>query len=54
VKLHFMNDMKKRKLINGGHVTRDSSGEAHLHILQRKVGEKEIRGRHDGFERMTL
>ena len=45
MKLHFMNDMKKRKLIYGGHVLRGSSGESHLYILEGKVEGKKIRGR---------
>ena len=45
VKLLFMNDMKKRKLIYGGHVLRGSSGESHLYILEGKVEGKKIRRR---------
>ena len=43
--LHFLKDMKKRKLEYGGHVMRGSSGEAHLYILEGKVFGKRPKGR---------
>jgi len=43
--LHFLKDMKKRKLEYGGHVMRGSSGEAHLYILEGKVLGKRPKGR---------
>ena len=43
--LHFLKDMKKRKLMYGGQVMRGSSGEMHLYILQGKIGGKKVRGR---------
>src|ERR1700731_1962471 len=43
--IHFMNDMKKRKLEYGGHVMRGSSGKTHLSILEGKVCGKRDRGR---------
>ena len=43
--LHFMTDMKKRKLMFGGHLMRGSSGEAHLYILEGKVNGTKNRGR---------
>ena len=43
--LHFLKDMKKRKLMYGGHVMRGSSGETHLYILEGKIGGKKVRGR---------
>ena len=43
--LHFMKDMKKRKLEYGGHVMRGSSGKMHLYILEGKVFGKRDRGR---------
>ena len=36
-KLHFLNDMKKRKLKYAGHVLRGSGGLTHLQILEGKV-----------------
>ena len=35
--LHFMSNMKKRKLEYAGHVMRGSSGETHLYILKGKM-----------------
>ena len=43
--LHFMRDMRRRKLEYGGHVMRCSSGLAHLTILEGKVCGKKPRGR---------
>jgi len=43
--LHFMTDMKKRKLKFAGHVMRGSGGEAHLYVLEGKVKGKKSRGR---------
>ena len=43
--LHFMTDMKKRKLTFVGHLMRGSSGEAHLYILEGKVNGTKGRGR---------
>ena len=43
--LHFTADMKKRKLMFGGHLMRGSSGEAHLYILEGKVNGTKGRGR---------
>ena len=43
--LHFMSNMKKRKLEYAGHVTRGSSGETHLYILEGKMNGKKPRGR---------
>jgi len=34
--LHFMKDMRRRKLVYHGHVMRDCSGSAHLTILRVK------------------
>ena len=38
--LHFLRDMRKRKLEYGGHVLRGSSGESHLYLLEGKISEK--------------
>lgn len=43
--LHFMSNMKKRKLEYAGHVMRGSSGETHLYILEGKMYGKKPRGR---------
>src|SRR6188768_1503011 len=43
--LHFMSNMKKRKLECAGHVMRGSSGETHLYILEGKIYGKKPRGR---------
>ena len=45
--LHFMSNMKKRKLEYAGHVMRGSSGETHLYmyILEGKMYGKKSRGR---------
>src|SRR6188508_2447654 len=45
VKLHFVRDMRKRKLEYAGHVLRGSSGESHLYLLEGKIGGKRARGR---------
>jgi hypothetical protein len=45
VKLHFLKDMKKRKLEYGGHVMRGSSGSTHLYILEGQICRKRARGR---------
>jgi len=42
---YFMTDMKKRKLLFGGHLIRGYDEEAHLYILESKVKGKKIRGR---------
>ena len=43
--LHFMSNMKKRKLEYAGHVMRGSSGETHMYILEGKMHGKKPRGR---------
>ena len=43
--LHFLRNMKKRKLEYAGHVLRGSSGETHLYILEGKVCGNRPRGR---------
>ena len=43
--LHFMSNMRKRKLEYAGHVMRGSSGETHLYILEVKMYGKKPRGR---------
>jgi hypothetical protein len=44
-KLHFMKNMRKRKMEYAGHVLRGSSGLTHLYILEGKVEGSRIRGR---------
>ena len=44
-KMHFLNDMKRRKLEYAGHVLRGSSGETHLLLLEGKVNGKRPRAR---------
>ena len=44
-KLHFVKNMRKRKLEFAGHVMRGSSGDAHLYILEGKVKGSRIQGR---------
>ena len=44
-KLHFVRDMRKRKLEYAGHVLRGSSGESHLYLLEGKISGKGARGR---------
>ena len=43
--LHFMKNMKRRKMEYAGHVLRGSSGRAHLYILEGKVCGSKARGR---------
>ena len=43
--LHFLNDMKRRKLEYAGHVMRGSSGVTHLEVLEGKIEGKRGRGR---------
>ena len=43
--LHFLKDMKRRKLEYGGHVMRGSSGLTHLTILEGRVCGERPRGR---------
>ena len=43
--LHFVRDMRKRKLEYAGHVLRGSSGESHLYLLEGKISGKRARGR---------
>ena len=43
--LHFMNNIKKRKLEYAEHVMRGSSGETHLYNLEGKIYGKKPRGR---------
>jgi len=43
--LHFLKDMKKRKLEYGGHVMRGSSGKTHLYILEGRICGQRARGR---------
>ena len=51
--LHFMSNIKKRKLEYAGHVMRGFSGETQLYILEGKMyGKKEV-GR-EGHGRMML
>ena len=38
--LHFVRDMRKRKLEYAGHVLRGSSGESHLYLLEGKISGK--------------
>ena len=41
-----MNDMKKRKLMYGGHVMRGFYEESHLYILEGKIDGKKNQGYH--------
>ena len=43
--MHFVRDMRKRKLEYAGHVLRGSSGESHLYLLEGKISGKRVRGR---------
>jgi hypothetical protein len=43
--LHFVKNMRKRKLEYAGHILRGSSGMSHLCILEGKVCGKRPRGR---------
>ena len=47
IRMHFKNDMKKRKLEYAGHVLRGSSGETHLVLLEDKVCGKKCRENQD-------
>ena len=42
--VHFVRDMRKRKLEYANHVLRGSSGESHLFLLEGKISGKRARG----------
>src|SRR6188508_3042499 len=52
--LHFMSNMKKRKLEYAGHVMRGSSGETHLYILEGKCMERNQEVGREGYGWMIL
>ena len=52
--LHFMSNIKKRKLEYAGHVMRGSSGETHLYILEGKCMERNQEVGREGYGWMIL